>query len=107
MGFQKDVESIIANVKKPGEKSRNAAQQSLESTNQYDGDEDDDFGEGEDQDDSSDEDSNERKVQMLLFSATMPGWICKLTDKHMKSPVFLDAVQEGILFLFIEYENTF
>ena len=30
---------------------------------------------------------------MLLFSATMPGWICKLTDKHMQSPVFLDAVQ--------------
>ena len=32
-------------------------------------------------------------AQMLLFSATMPGWICKLTDKHMQSPVFLDAVQ--------------
>jgi superfamily II DNA/RNA helicase len=34
-------------------------------------------------------------VQMMLFSATMPGWICKLTDKHMVNPVFLDAVQEG------------
>ena len=45
MGFQKDVESIIANVKKPGEKSRNAAQQSLESTNQYDGDDTDGFDE--------------------------------------------------------------
>ena len=32
---------------------------------------------------------------MLLFSATMPGWICKLTDKHMIDPIFLDAVQEG------------
>ena len=32
---------------------------------------------------------------MLLFSATMPGWICQLTDKHMINPIFLDAVQEG------------
>ena len=36
-----------------------------------------------------------RDVQMLLFSATMPGWICSLTDKHMIEPIFLDAVQEG------------
>ncbi|KAJ1395385.1 RNA helicase, partial [Ochromonadaceae sp. CCMP2298] len=56
MGFQKDVESIILNVKAP---------------------------------------ANANKVQMLLFSATMPGWICQLTDKHMADPVFLDAVQEG------------
>lgn len=38
---------------------------------------------------------NGRDVQMLLFSATMPTWICKLTDKHMNDPIFLDAVQEG------------
>ena len=25
----------------------------------------------------------------------MPGWICKLTEKHMVDPIFLDAVQEG------------
>ena len=36
-----------------------------------------------------------RQVQVLLFSATMPGWICNLTGKHMKTPVFLDAVSAG------------
>jgi ATP-dependent RNA helicase DDX21 len=36
-----------------------------------------------------------KKVQMMLFSATMPGWICKITDRLMKDPIFLDAVQEG------------
>lgn len=91
MGFQKAVESIIMNVKSPGEKSRKAAASALE--------------ESYDQDYPSRVDDTEvvpkgqqRKgsdVQMLLFSATMPGWICQLTDKHMTDPVFLDAVQEG------------
>ena len=35
------------------------------------------------------------KSQVLLFSATMPSWICKLTDRLMDAPVFYDAVQEG------------
>lgn len=121
MGFQKDVETILSNVKVPGEKSRKAAQLALERDSN---DRDRSFGRDdneneEDEDDisslfqdegSSDEDDFQsfaakekkrsavkegRDVQMLLFSATMPGWICKLTDKHMVEPVFLDAVQEG------------
>ena len=115
MGFQKNVETIIANVRTPGERARRAAQESLS-------DEDDDVTVGskgswsptrsrlssspeseddlnvyadEGDDDSNDEVESERPVQMLLFSATMPGWICSLTDKHMIDPIFLDAVQEG------------
>ena len=101
MGFQKDVESIIANVKVPGEKSRQKAQKSLDDITKRNDDEggynrfddDDDFD--DDEDDEEDKDlavSNQRAVQMLLFSATMPGWICSLTDKHMDDPIFLDAV---------------
>jgi ATP-dependent RNA helicase DDX21 len=102
MGFQKDVENIILNVKKPGEEARAAAAASL--ADEYDSDDDgyddDDYS---DSDSDSDEDdvsttkaiSRANDVQMLLFSATMPGWICKVTDKHMTQPVFLDAVQEG------------
>jgi ATP-dependent RNA helicase DDX21 len=104
MGFQKAVESIIANVKEPGEKSRQAAAQSLQ----------DDYDDFDDEDDTYDDDDEEedeeefpdvelgvtlpngkRSVQMLLFSATMPGWICGITDKHMKNPVFVDAVKDG------------
>jgi ATP-dependent RNA helicase DDX21 len=110
MGFQKDVESILMNVKSPGEEARRLAAESLR-------DHGDDEEEDEEwkMDDSSlpfddDEDSASdappsraidpvksaaRKVQMLLFSATMPGWICTLTEKLMKEPIFLDAVQEG------------
>jgi len=107
MGFQKDVESIIANVKVPGEDSRRKAQKSLEDTqsgwrdNAMDdrGDEDEDGGEDYDEDSDTRVDRQKgnkgRDVQMLLYSATMPGWICKLTDKHMVEPTFLDAVQEG------------
>ena len=125
MGFQKDVESILSNVKVPGEKSRKLAKSLLES--EYDDDrdsgtrrksfiadnndeEDDGFDDFTDEADDGDDDFRSfaakakknaadgevaRNVQMLLFSATMPGWICKLTDKHMNSPTFLDAVQEG------------
>lgn len=125
MGFQKAVESIILNVKSPGEKSRKAAANALV----------DEYGDGSsDSSDSSSrgwtssrtrgsQETNDEEedyedldsppvakvalkgknskggspatVQMLLFSATMPGWICQLTDKHMNDPVFLDAVQEG------------
>ena len=58
---------------------------------------DGDFDENMDSNDKEDEEENEyknegRDVQMLLFSATMPGWICSLTDKHMDDPLFLDAV---------------
>ena len=88
MGFQKDVENILANVKVPGEASRNAATASLQ-----------DYGDDDFADDSDDYLSSSvegaREVQTLLFSATMPGWICQVTDKHMKNPIFLDAVQEG------------
>ena len=121
MGFQKDVEAILSNVKVPGEKSRALAQASLEATSSYDddyndteddySDDEEDDSQGEDDDFMStlfDDDKGKkssggktkpadegRDVQMLLFSATMPGWICSLTDKHMVRPVFLDAVQEG------------
>lgn len=116
MGFQKDVETILSNVKVPGEKSRKAAQQALERDSDsrgrsFDADDDEDdlnglFGDDADSEDDDfqsfaakekrrDAIKEGRDVQMLLFSATMPGWICKLTDKHMVEPVFLDAVQEG------------
>lgn len=103
MGFQKDVESIIANVKSPGEESMKKAQKALQDTQSAWRDRDfDDSDVGVDEDDDEDEDSGvidkkgkRRDVQMLLYSATMPGWICKLTDKHMIDPTFLDAVQEG------------
>jgi ATP-dependent RNA helicase DDX21 len=78
MGFQKHVETILANVKRPGAASRLAAQRALE----------------DDDEDAESEDGGEaaatRRVQTLLFSATMAGWICKLTARHMRSPVFLD-----------------
>jgi ATP-dependent RNA helicase DDX21 len=92
MGFQKAVESIILNVKSPGEKARKAAASAL--ADDYDTDGSDDYA-------AAVVDHNDKKkkdhsnVQMLLFSATMPGWICQLTDKHMSDPVFLDAVQDG------------
>jgi ATP-dependent RNA helicase DDX21 len=115
MGFQKDVEAILSNIKAPGEKSRALAKASLDDmTGDSDDDEDDDeFDEDDEDEEEVDDDdvmsmlveeqkaspvkkvSKGRNVQMLLFSATMPGWICQLTDKHMDSPIFLDAVQEG------------
>lgn len=113
MGFQKDVENIILNVKKPGEKARAAAAKSLQDDS-YDDEYADEYDDGEEEDGYLSEDEDNEKddgqvdqftsqgqhgrssdVQMLLFSATMPGWICKVTDKHMDHPVFLDAVQEG------------
>lgn len=115
MGFQKDVENIILNVKAPGEESRKAAAASLadSSFGQDDGDwgsfsednnddDDDDVNLGEFDEEEVEVETNkfdakraDTDVQMLLFSATMPGWICKLTDKHMVNPIFLDAVQEN------------
>lgn len=95
MGFQKDVESIVANVKAPGEASRRAAAASLESQDLFDSFDDDNDYDDDTFAQGSSASGSDRSVQMLLFSATMPGWICKLTDKHMHAPVFLDAVQEG------------
>ena len=93
MGFQKDVENIVLNVKKPGQESRQKAAKSLDDDDGYG---DDGYGDDDDGNfDPSKRPAGERDVQMLLFSATMPGWICKLTDKHMHKPIFLDAVQEG------------
>jgi ATP-dependent RNA helicase DDX21 len=98
MGFQADVESIIANVKTPGKAARAAATRALAAHD------DDDFDALlEDEDDTDLQETMEafvdsakaRKVQVLLYSATMPGWIVQLTNKHMRTPVFLDAVQEG------------
>ena len=87
MGFQKDVETIIMNVKAPGEEARKKATESLSADN--------DRWAIDDDEDAPVKGKSDRDVQMLLFSATMPGWICKLTDKHMIDPIFLDAVQEG------------
>ena len=87
MGFQKDVETIIMNVKAPGEEARMKATASLSADN--------DRWDIDDDDETPQKGPSDRDVQMLLFSATMPGWICKLTDKHMIDPIFLDAVQEG------------
>jgi ATP-dependent RNA helicase DDX21 len=87
MGFQKDVENIILNVKSPGEEARKKAAASLS--------DDGDWSIDDDMDDTEKAPSARKDVQTLLFSATMPGWICKLTEKHMIDPIFLDAVQEG------------
>jgi len=123
MGFQEAVESILMSVKAPGADARRQASKFLatasavddgeeeEEEEEYDEDEDSTFEEDSDDDNwtpSRAKDSkiqpaaatvapvdSLRSVQMLLFSATMPAWICKLTDKLMKSPIFLDAVQEG------------
>jgi superfamily II DNA/RNA helicase len=93
MGFQQDVESILMSVKTPGEAAQKAAKKSLQDKEDFYSDDDDDFL-GKDKLESLSS-ASQRDVQMLLFSATMPAWICKLTDKLMRSPVFLDAVQEG------------
>ena len=88
MGFQKHVETLLANVVYPGLQARRAAKKSLS----------EDDADNDTFDDSSivkDAAGNKRQVQMLLFSATMAGWICKLTAKHMETPVFLDAVSAG------------
>lgn len=91
MGFQKDVESILMNVKVPGESSREKAAKALETR--------DNNNKWGDRSISFDVDTElkdaVKSVQLLLFSATMPAWICQLTDKLMKDPIFLDAVQEG------------
>eukprot|EP01031_Cornospumella_fuschlensis_P051610 gene51610-63100_t len=87
MGFQKEVESILMSVKNPGDKAKEKARKMLKI---------DDFIDDEESDDESLLSSpDSRPVQMLLYSATMPGWICQLTDKLMKNPVFLNAVQDG------------
>lgn len=105
MGFQKAVESIILNVKTPGEASRKAAAAALVDEFSTDDAEDSAPEGGRSWNSASSPRRDEQPaarvrapgdlVQMLLFSATMPGWICQLTDKHMREPVFLDAVQEG------------
>ena len=111
MGFQQDVENIMANVKTPGEDARQMAAASLDSygdeedyydnnNDYYDNNDDEMFdddssGDSRDSSSGSSGNSNSRDVQTLLFSATMPAWICSLTDKHMKEPVFLDAIKEG------------
>lgn len=94
MGFQKDVETILMSVKSPGDKARDMATKSLAAIDEK---EVGDFARQEEEwfDHFADEASRSDRVQMLLFSATMPGWICKLTDKMMQDPIFLDAVQEG------------
>lgn len=83
MGFQQAVESILLNVKRPGESSRRVASSALDKF--------DSGGAYRDQGDNQ----PEKSVQMLLFSATMPGWICEMTKKHMDDPIFLDAVADG------------
>eukprot|EP00607_Mallomonas_marina_P009576 CAMPEP_0182418870 /NCGR_PEP_ID=MMETSP1167-20130531/3245_1 /TAXON_ID=2988 /ORGANISM="Mallomonas Sp, Strain CCMP3275" /LENGTH=778 /DNA_ID=CAMNT_0024593327 /DNA_START=198 /DNA_END=2530 /DNA_ORIENTATION=- len=127
MGFSKEVENIIANVKAPGKKSREAAMRTLEdgaddggpfrfnddhkavAGKRDRGRDEEDIDEYEFDDELSDEEEAEddeteddeipssldgRDVQVLLFSATMPGWICSMTEKHMVDPIFLDAVNE-------------
>lgn len=88
MGFQKHVETIIANIKFPGEQARLAASRSLS-------DEDKDNYVFDDSKILADKKAVRRDVQMLLFSATIAGWIQQLTSKHMVKPVFLDALVKG------------
>lgn len=123
MGFQEAVESILMSVKAPGADARRNASKLLatasaadEVDEEYEEDETESaFDEEEDENEDwgnvrkqaapqsskaantidVDNKGGLRSVQMLLFSATMPAWICKLTDKLMNAPIFLDAVQEG------------
>lgn len=90
MGFQDDVESILMSVKVPAEISYQVASRQLEKDS-------DGYGSkpSADTGDSNFAVDMDRKIQMLLFSATMPGWICKITDKLMKNSIFLDCVQDG------------
>ena len=30
--------------------------------------------------------------QTMLFSATVPGWVKRLSDKHLKAPIWIDLV---------------
>jgi superfamily II DNA/RNA helicase len=76
MGFQKHVECIIANVKYPSEKAQMAAMKSLS-------DEDDESVAFDDSLVTEGGTVQMRKVQILLFSATIAGWICELTRKHV------------------------
>jgi superfamily II DNA/RNA helicase len=73
MGFQEDVERILSHVKKTADAAA--------------------IGDLGVSDDTVLDDM--KTYQMLFFSATMPPWICKLTGKLMKDPVFIDAVKEG------------
>lgn len=67
MGFQNDVETILNSVRAK-----------------------------RDSDNSEDTPTKkDSQLQLLLFSATMPSWICSLTERLMARPTFLDAVQEG------------
>lgn len=100
MGFQKHVEVILANVKYPGELARQAAEKSLKDDDENNDDDEDDMESSVSFDANSIISSKTSKnrqgqVQMLLFSATVAGWICKLTDKHMTNPIFLDSVKQG------------
>lgn len=92
MGFQEDVESILMSIKVPSNMSSQIA------SRQLDRDEVENGGIVPSREVSKDVSISvdpSKKVQMLLFSATMPGWICKITEKLMKNSVFLDAVQDG------------
>jgi superfamily II DNA/RNA helicase len=37
--------------------------------------------------------------QSMLFSATMPSWIRKLTNQYLKDPVIIDLVSEFLFYL--------
>lgn len=124
MGFQEAVESILMSVKAPGADARRHASKFLATASADEVEEEEEYEEDDESAFEDAKEENEdwgnvrkevaapasskaaavnkidavsglRSVQMLLFSATMPAWICKLTDKLMKSPIFLDAVQEG------------
>lgn len=95
MGFQDDVESILMSVKVPSQSYRIASRQlekdeAFDSSNEVNERKNDEI-----RDISNVSDPNPKKIQMLLFSATMPGWICKITERLMKNSIFLDAVQDG------------
>ncbi|KAJ1380624.1 hypothetical protein B484DRAFT_411985, partial [Ochromonadaceae sp. CCMP2298] len=87
MGFQRHVETILAPPKNPGTQAREAAKNSLKDT--------DSGADANAKDAKLLSGGGGRSVQMLLFSATMAGWICNLTSRHMKNPIFLDAVRSG------------
>jgi ATP-dependent RNA helicase DDX21 len=91
MGFQDAVDRILSYIqKKKGGAGPAAYKEDDEEEESYDEDEEEAAvptkkGSGGEQ----------KNYQTLLFSATMPSWICKITDRVMKNPIFFNAVQEG------------
>jgi ATP-dependent RNA helicase DDX21 len=90
MGFQDAVDRILSYIQKKKGGAGPAAykEDDEEEEESYDDDE-------EEEKKPAKKGGEQKNYQTLLFSATMPSWICKITDRVMKNPIFYNAVQEG------------